>query len=80
MSQHLHLQGRQKHPVSLDSVRILDHEADEDGSGIRAAVYIRMLHPDLNKDGGHHQFSYIWNSILHAASNLQDSMWLFHHH
>ena len=78
MSQHLHLQGRQKHPVSLDSVRILDHEADEDGSGIRAAVYIRMLHPDLNKDRGHHQLPH----ILHAASDLQlqDGEWQFHHH
>ena len=30
MSQHLHLQQKEKHQVSLDNVRILDREADED--------------------------------------------------
>ena len=40
MLQHLHLQGRQKHEVSLDSVRILDCEADEGRRGIRVGVHL----------------------------------------
>ena len=32
--QHLHLQGRQKHQVSLDSARILHRKAHEDRRGI----------------------------------------------
>ena len=62
--QHLNLQWRQKHQVSLDSDRILDYEADNDRRGIRELVYICMLHLDLNRDGGSHQHSHIWDSIL----------------
>ena len=58
-------------PVSLDSLRILDHKADEDRRGIRESVYIRMLHLDLNKDRDHHKLAHIWNSIFHASSDLR---------
>ena len=82
VSQHLHLQGRQKRQVSLDSVRILDCKAVDDSRGVRECVYICMLHPDLNKGRGHHQLHHIWDSILHAASNLwsPNSESQFHHH
>ena len=63
---YLHLQGRQKHQVSLDSFRILDYEADEDRRGIRESVYICMLNPDLNRDGSYHQLPHVWNSIFQA--------------
>ena len=40
VSHHLHLQRRQKHQVSLDNVRILDHEADGDRRGIKTFVHV----------------------------------------
>ena len=74
MSQHLHSQGRQKHQVSLsislDSVRILDHEVDEERRDIRGSVYICMPHTDLNKDGGHH-LVFINNCVIYFLTHYR---------
>ena len=47
----MHHQGRQKHQVYFNSVRIMDRDADEDNRGILESVDICMLHWDLNRDG-----------------------------
>ena len=50
VSQHLYLQGRQKHQVSLVSIRIMDRDADEDMRGIRESVQIVHIHAPLRPE------------------------------
>ena len=59
------------HQVSLDSVKILYCEADEDRRAVMVSVYMHMLHCELKKDGGCHQLFHIWDSNFHASSDLQ---------
>jgi hypothetical protein len=70
VSQHLHLDGRPKHQMSLDDITILDREQRWFERGIKEAAYIRLLHPDLNRDGGRFQLPHIWDSTL-AACDLR---------
>ena len=68
--QNLHLQGREKHQISVYSLMILDHDSDKERRGIKEWVYICMHHQDLNRHGGHHQLCHIWDSILQASCDL----------
>ena len=54
VSQHLHLRGRPQHHVSLEKIKILDHDDDWLRRGIKESIYIRALKPDLKRDGGRH--------------------------
>ena len=61
VSQHLHLNGRPKHHVSLDKIKILDRDDDWLKRGIKESIYIRALKPDLNRDGGRHHLPSVWD-------------------
>ena len=67
VSQHLHLRGRPEHHVSLDNIQILDRDEDWLRRGIKEAIYIRALKPDLNRDGGRHQLPTIWDVTLQSC-------------
>ena len=61
VSQHLHLDGRPHHQVSLQNIKILDREEDWHRRGIKESIYIRALKPDLNRDGGRHHLPSVWD-------------------
>ena len=64
VSQHLHLKGRPAHQVSMDNIKILDREQAWFPRGVKESLYIRMLRPDLNRDGGRHQLPHLWDDLL----------------
>ena len=61
VSQHLHLDGRPHHQVSLQNIKILDRDEDWQRRGIKESIYIRALKPDLNRDGGRHHLPSVWD-------------------
>ena len=65
VSQHLHAKDRAPHKVTIeDNVRIFDRESNYFRRGIKEVAYIRMLKPDLNRDGGRHHLPYVWDNLL----------------
>ena len=64
------LDGRPRHQVSMGSVKILNSEDDWTARGIKGSIYIRMLHSDLNANGGRHHLPHIWNNLLEFSCDL----------
>ena len=64
VSQHLHLDGRPHHHVSLNKIRTLDREEDWFKCGVKESIYIRALKLDLNRDGGRHHLPAVWDVPL----------------
>ena len=71
LSQHLHLDVRPRHQVSMTRVHILNQEDDQTTTGIKASIYIRMLHLDLNADGGRHHLPPIWDKLLEVSCDFR---------
>ncbi|XP_074661617.1 uncharacterized protein LOC141914249 [Tubulanus polymorphus] len=63
VSKHLHV-DQPGHTVDIDNVRILGVEPRWFGRGVKEAIYIRTLHPSLNKDGGRFHLPAVWNNVL----------------
>ena len=66
-----HLKERPRHQVSMESVQILDWEDGWTTKGIKESIYIRMLHPELNADGGIHYLPPIWDNLLEGSCDLR---------
>jgi hypothetical protein len=69
VSQHLHLDGRPNHHVSLENISILDQEQRWFERGVKEAAYIRLYHPDLNRDGGRFHLPHVWDNILTSCDH-----------
>ncbi|XP_052221647.1 uncharacterized protein LOC127838114 [Dreissena polymorpha] len=60
VSRHIH-DCKPGHAITMENVMILDHEPSWFERGVKDAIYIRALRPDLNKDGGRYQLSHTWD-------------------
>ena len=63
VSRHIH-QECPGHGVSMDSVKILDHNPSWFQRGVKEAIYIRAHKPELNRDGGRFILPHIWDNSL----------------
>ena len=50
---------------------VIEHKVDMapvwHQGGSKQAVYIRQLHPDLNKDGGWYNLPHVWDNIIQSC-------------
>ena len=56
VSKHLHKECPD-HNFTVDNVKILDRESDWFKRGVKEAIYIRIMEPTLNRDGGRYQLT-----------------------
>ena len=63
VSKHIHSE-HPSHKVALDQVDILDREQGWFQRGVKESIYIRSEKPTLNKDGGRHNLSHIYDAVL----------------
>ena len=66
VSKHIHIE-LPGHSVSLEKVKILDSEPEFFARGVKEAVYIRAHRPSLNRDGGRHRLSGIYDPLLQSC-------------
>ena len=52
------------HKVDLKNVKVLSRDTRWYERGVRESIHIRTLRPSLNRDGGRHQLSHIWDNLL----------------
>ena len=67
VSNHLHLDGRPRHTISLESVSILDRDDDWLRRGIKEAMYIRGLKPDINVRPGRFKLAHTWDALIESC-------------
>jgi len=65
VSNHIH-RDCPGHKVDIANVQILTRDARWYQRGVREAIHIRKHQPSLNRDGGRHQLSHIWDSLILA--------------
>ena len=75
VSKHLHKECPD-HNFTVDNVKILDRESDWFKRGVKEAIYIRIMEPTLNRDGGRYQLPSIWNNTL--RSRMRSDLLSFH--
>ena len=68
VSAHLHLDGRPKHHISPESISILDRDDDWLRRGIKEAIYIRGLKPDINVRPGRYNLSHTWDALIGSCN------------
>ena len=66
VSQHIHIESPGHH-IDISGVKILDRDQRYFERGVRKAVYIRVHQPSLNRDGGRHKLSNIYDRVLRSA-------------
>ena len=59
--------------MSLDIVKILTVDNRKFERGVKEAIYIRVMEPSLNKDGGHYLLPAVWTNLLRARVRLPPS-------
>ena len=62
---HVHV-DRPEHAVSMDKVKILTLDNRKFERGVKEAIYIRVMEPSLNKDGGCYLLPAVWTNLLKA--------------
>ena len=67
MSQHEHV-DRPEHGVSLDKVKTVDNRKFE--KGVKEKIYIRVMEPSPNKDGGRYLLPAVWTNLLKASVHV----------
>ena len=65
---HIHIESPGHH-LEFDKVRILDRETRYFERGVKEAIHIRANQPSLNKDGGRHRLSRVYDPILTSKVN-----------
>ena len=63
VSNHIH-RDRPGHQVKITDVKILDRDPRWFERGVKEAIQIRKHKPALNKDGGRHNLSHLWDSLI----------------
>ena len=66
VSNHIHRESP-GHQVDLNKVKVLSRDTRWYERGVRESIQIRRHRPTLNKDGGRHQLSHIWDSLLTSS-------------
>ena len=65
MSQHVNV-DRPEHGVSLDKVKIWTVDNRKFKRVVKEHIYIRVVEPSLNKDGGRYLLPAVWTNLLKA--------------
>ena len=63
MARHIHVE-QPDHTVKMDSTSILATEARRFERGVKEAIYIKAMHPNLNRDGGIYSLPPVWDNII----------------
>ena len=53
-----------KWTVHIEEAKILTVEPKWFGRGVKEAIYIRALHPSLNRDGGRYYLPPVYNNVI----------------
>ena len=64
---------RLEHGVSLDKVKTVDYRTFE--RGVKEVIYIRVMEPSLNKDGGCYLLPAVWMNLLRARVRVPPPQW-----
>ena len=57
------------HHIDEDNIKVLDSDSRWLQRGIREAIFIKSLSPDLNRDQGRHRLPPVYNSLLSHVNN-----------
>ena len=57
-----------KHQLEIKDSKILDQESNWTKREIKEAIYIRKQQPSLNRDGGRHNLSRAWDTLLRFSN------------
>ena len=68
VSQHIHIESP-GHNIDLQEVEILNREPRFVERGIREAIQIRVHQPTLNRDGGRHKLSSLYDTVLRSMAH-----------
>ena len=63
VSKHIHMDNPNRN-ITLENTNILLVEHKWFVKGAKEAIYIRALHPFLNRDGGRYNLPLVWNNII----------------
>ena len=63
VAKHIHVE-QPNHTVKMDNTAILTTEARWFERGVKEAIYIKAMHPNLNRDGGRFNLPPVWDNII----------------
>ena len=70
VSRHIHTDC-QGHTVHIEEAKILTVEPKWFQRGVKEAIYIRTLHPSLNRDGGRYNLPPVYNNMITRHINTK---------
>jgi hypothetical protein len=70
VSNHIH-RDCPGHKVDIANVKILSRDSRWYERGVREAIHIRKDKSSLNRDGGRHQLSHIWDRLIFTGTQCQ---------
>ena len=68
VARHIHVE-QPDHTVKMDNTSILTTEARWFERGVKEAIYIKAMQPNLNRDGGRYSLPPVWDNII--AQNVK---------
>ena len=63
MARHIHVE-QPDHTVKMNSMSDLTTETRWFKRGVKEAIYIKAMHPNLNRDGGRYSLPPVWDNII----------------